>query len=81
VRVEDETLAKAMGLLRPDKNLLPERKLLAGRLLDKNFNQVKELCQSYLSDKTLYFCMTTDGWSNVCYDAPVVEHIGELIAD
>jgi hypothetical protein len=74
LRVEDPTLAAAISLLRPDQNLLPDRKQVAGRLLDKNFDKVKTMCQSFLKDKTLYFCLTTDGWSNVCND-PIVNYM------
>lgn len=68
-RIEDDTLKEAIAVLRPDENLLPSRISLAGRLLDKTFNKVKSICESYLSDKTLYFCLATDGWTNVLNDA------------
>ncbi|MEN9638152.1 MAG: hypothetical protein RLZZ262_20, partial [Bacteroidota bacterium] len=36
---------------------------------DKTVNKVKPTCESYLSDKTLYFCLATDGWTNALNDA------------
>ena len=71
MRVEDPTLSEAISLLRPDKGLLPDRKAVSGRLLSKVFCKVKKMSEDYLSDKTMFFCLTTDGWSNVCNDAIV----------
>jgi hypothetical protein len=73
-RIEESSLAKAIEVLRPDQNLLPSRKLLAEKLLDNNYEQLKKVNESYLRDKLSYFCLTTDGWSNIRND-PIINYI------
>jgi hypothetical protein len=73
-RIEEPTLASALQLLRPDHGLLPSRKSLAGVLLDKAFERVKKESELSLSDKAIYFCLATDGWSNV-RNEPIINYI------
>jgi hypothetical protein len=73
-RIEDPNLAKAIQLLRPDADLLPTRRMLAERLLDKNYDKIKSMSTSCLSDKANCFCLATDGWSNV-RNEPIINYI------
>jgi hypothetical protein len=73
-RIEDDTLAKAIALLRPDAGLLPSRKMLSGPLLDKNYNHLKKISDAHLARKLSFFCLATDGWSNVLNE-PIVNYI------
>ncbi len=71
-RIEDVHLKAAIKCLRPDQNLLPSRKLLAGALLTKCHKQLTTKVKARLNGAT--FCLTTDGWSNIKND-PIVNYM------
>jgi hypothetical protein len=73
-RIEEASLSNAIQLLRPDPNLLPNRKMIAGTLLDRNYDHLKKMCDSSLGDQQQYFCIATDGWSNILNE-PIVNYI------
>ena len=73
-RIEDDNLVQAIIRLRPDSGFLPTRKMLAERLLDKSYEMGKKISTTCLSDKTKYFCLATDGWSNV-KNEPIINNI------
>jgi hypothetical protein len=72
-RIEDENLVKAIKMLRPDA-VLPDRKKLSGVLLDKCYNNVKKLRDSYMKSASSSICLTTDGWSNI-RNEPIVNYM------
>jgi hypothetical protein len=52
-RVEDGHLARAIAMLRPDGNLLPDRRKLASGLLDKCYGDIKSRVDARMSKATL----------------------------
>jgi Protein of unknown function (DUF 659) len=64
----------AVGLLRPEKNLLPDRKKLSSSLLDSCYAEVKEKSIKLLSSSSSAVCLVTDGWSNIRND-PIVNYM------
>eukprot|EP00474_Spongospora_subterranea_P005887 CRZ06345.1 hypothetical protein [Spongospora subterranea] len=48
--------------------------MLAERLLDKNYDEIKAISTSCLSDKLICFCLAADGWSNV-NNEPIINYI------
>jgi len=73
-RIEEKNLATAIHMLRPDA-ALPDRRKLAGPLLDKCYNDLKKKQNSYMNSPSSCVCLITDGWSNV-RNEPVVNYIG-----
>jgi len=75
VRIEEANLLKAFQLCRPDVEL-PDRKQLAGPLLEKCYEKVrKETDYQLRSMKASMFCLTsTDGWSNV-KNEPIINYM------
>ena len=63
-RIEDENLVKAIKMLRSHA-VLPDRKKLSGVLLDKCYNNVKKLRDSYMKSASSSICLTSNGWSNI----------------
>ncbi|KAI2498263.1 transposase [Fragilaria crotonensis] len=72
-RIEEPNLAAAMKMLRPDA-VLPNRKKLAGPLLDKAFAVLKTKVNKHLEHAGTVVCLTTDGWSNV-KNEPIVNYM------
>ncbi|MEN9524168.1 MAG: hypothetical protein RL536_237 [Candidatus Parcubacteria bacterium] len=70
-RIEDPILQEAIACLRPDRDILPSRKKLAGPLLEKCYESVKATCDQYLRQPSTYVCLATDGWSNIKNEAVV----------
>ncbi|KAI2507919.1 transposase [Fragilaria crotonensis] len=68
-QVEEYHLAKAIAVLRPDSNLLPDRKKLATELLNTCYTDIKKGVDARMCKTTV--CITSDGWSNVKGD-PIV---------
>jgi hypothetical protein len=74
VRIEEANLLKAFQLCRPDVEL-PDRKQLAGPLLEKCYERVRKETNSHLQNmKTSMFCLTTDGWSNI-KNEPIINYM------
>ena len=71
-RVEESNLAKAIAVLRPDSNLLPDRKKLATVLLNSCYTDIKKRVDARMCKTTV--CITSDGWSNVKGD-PIVNYM------
>jgi hypothetical protein len=71
-RVEDGHLARAIAMLRPDGNLLPDRRKLASGLLDKCYCDIKSRVDARMSKSIA--CITTEGWTNIKND-PVVNYM------
>jgi hypothetical protein len=59
-RIENCHLAQAIKVLRPDHNLLPNRKNLAQGLLEKCYRSLKAKVDARLEHTSLY--LITDGW-------------------
>lgn len=72
-RIEECNLAKAIRLLRPDA-VLPDRRKLAGPLLDKCYNKLKKKQDSYMNSPSTFVCLITDGWSNT-KNEPIVNYM------
>ncbi len=70
-RIEEENLSKAIALIRPDV-VLPDRKKVAGPLLDKCYKQLKNVVDKYLANQCV--CLTTDGWTNILNN-PIVNYM------
>jgi len=63
--VESYSFQNLVAKLRPSyKNHLPNRKALSGRLLDSFYNKYRTIAKDMI-EKSLYYCITTDGWSNL----------------
>jgi hypothetical protein len=71
-RVEDGHLARASAMLRPDANLIPDRRKLASGLLDKCYDDIKSRVDARMFNAIA--CITTDGWTNIKND-PVVNYM------
>jgi Protein of unknown function (DUF 659)/hAT family C-terminal dimerisation region len=71
-RVENVYLWEAIRMLRPDDNLLPNRRELASTLLDKCHSGLLAKVDKRMSGATT--CLTTDAWSNVSND-PIVNYM------
>ena len=71
-RVEDVHLQEAIRVPRPRKNMIPNRKKLAGELLNKCYNLLKANVDIRMEGAHL--CLVTDGWSNIKND-PVINYI------
>ena len=71
-RVEDVHLQEAIRVPRPSKNMIPNRKKLAGELLNKCYNLLKANVDIRMEGAHL--CLVTDGWSNIKND-PVINYI------
>jgi len=70
-RIEEKNLARAVHMLRPDV-VLPDRRQLAGNLLDKCYSKLQQKQDSYLTLACV--CLTTDGWSNI-RNEPIVNYM------
>lgn len=73
-RIEDEHLKKAISILRPDQNLLPDRKKLATSLLDECYDDIKKRVHSHLANSNSMACLVSDAWSNIKND-PIVNYM------
>jgi hypothetical protein len=71
VRVEEEHLAMAMKVLRPDAQL-PTRKKMGDSLLKAAFKELKVKVDGHLANTTV--CLTTDGWTNI-HNNPIVTYM------
>ena len=71
-RIEDCHLGSAVAVLRPDPNLLPNRKKLASMLLDKCYTDIKGRVDDRLAKVVV--CITMDGWTNI-KNYPVVNYM------
>ena len=71
-RIEDCHLESDVAVLRPDPNLLPNRKKLASVLLNKCYTDIKGRVDDRLAKAVI--CITTDGWTNIKND-PVVNYM------
>jgi len=69
-RVADPYLAKALKALRPDVKI-PDRKTMAGILLDSNYVKVKAAVDAWLSMQSSILTLQSDGWSNVSSNSVV----------
>jgi hypothetical protein len=72
-RVEEPHLLQLLQLYRPDARL-PDRKLLAGKLLKKVYDATKSKVERHLKVNDNYICITTDAWSNI-KNEPVVDYM------
>ena len=68
-RIEESHFIQALRVLRPDVTL-PSRKDLAGKFLNKAYDQVHEKVDSWLNRNT-YSCLTSDSWTNIKNEAVV----------
>ena len=68
-RIEYCHLESAVAVLRPDPNLLPNRKKLASMLLDKCYTDIKGWVDDRLEKAVV--CITTDGCTNIKNDTVV----------
>lgn len=74
VRVEEPHLRKAFQMCRPDV-VMPDRKQLAGPLLDKCYEKIKiQLDDRLQNAKSSFFSLTTDGWSNI-KNEPIINYM------
>jgi hypothetical protein len=71
-RVEYVHLPRAIAMLRPDANLLGDRRKLASGLLDKCYDDIKSRADARTFNAIA--CITTDGWTNIKND-PVVNYM------
>ena len=71
-RIEDCHLESAVAVLRPDSNLLPNRKKLASVLIDKCYTDIKGWVGYCLSKAVV--CITMDIWTNIKND-PMVNYM------
>jgi hypothetical protein len=62
IHVEEEHLAMAMKILRPDAQL-PKRKKMGDSLLKTSFKGLKVKVDVHLTNTTV--CLTTDRWTNI----------------
>ena len=66
-RVEDVHLRAAIKLLRPDSNVLPNRKQLAGVLLENCHKDLQSKVNERMMGATS--CLTSDAWTNIKNDS------------
>ena len=59
-------------MLRPNENIIPNRKKLAGELLNKCYDRLKANVDIRMIGAHL--CLVTDGWSNNRND-PIINYI------
>ncbi|KAH6569979.1 hypothetical protein BASA60_008002 [Batrachochytrium salamandrivorans] len=71
-RIEDLHLKNAIKLLRPNDNLLPNKRQLSSTLLNECHQEVVAKVDTRMKSSTC--CLTTDGWSNI-NDDPVVNYM------
>ncbi|KAH9275053.1 hypothetical protein BASA83_002767 [Batrachochytrium salamandrivorans] len=71
-RIENLHLKNAIKLLRPNDNLLPNKKQLSSTLLNECHQEVVAKVDTRMKSSTC--CLTTDGWSNI-NDDPVVNYM------
>ncbi|KAH6569974.1 hypothetical protein BASA60_007997 [Batrachochytrium salamandrivorans] len=76
-RIEDLHLKNAIKLLRPNDNLLPNKKQLSSTLLNECHQEVVAKVDTRMKSSTC--CLTTDGWSNINDDP--VGHDHKYIAE
>jgi hypothetical protein len=69
-RVEYVHLPGAIAMLRPDANLLRDRRKLATGLLDKCYDDIKSRADARTFNAIA--CITTDGWTNIKNDPVVI---------
>jgi hypothetical protein len=62
--IEEVNLLNAFRICRPDV-VLPSRKQLSERLLEKCYKNIKALTDSRIQETAHFSCLSTDGWSNV----------------
>ena len=70
--IEDCHLESAVAVLRPDPNLLPNRKRLESMLLDKCYTDIKGWVDDRLAKAVVY--IAKDGWTNI-KNNPVVNYM------
>ena len=75
-RIERCHLESAVAVLRPNLNLLPNRKKLASVLLNKCYTGIKGQVDDRLAKAVV--CITTYRWTNIKYD-PMVNYISCLV--
>ncbi|KAH9275057.1 hypothetical protein BASA83_002771 [Batrachochytrium salamandrivorans] len=76
-RIENLHLKNAIKLLRPNDNLLPNKKQLSSTLLNECHQEVVAKVDTRMKSSTC--CLTTDGWSNINDDP--VGHDHKYIAE
>ncbi|KAH9276817.1 hypothetical protein BASA83_000328 [Batrachochytrium salamandrivorans] len=71
-RIENLHLKNVIKSLRPDDNLLPNKRQLSSTLLNECHQEVVAKVDKRMKGSTC--CLTTDGWSNI-NDDPVVNYM------
>ena len=72
-RIEESHLQEAFRICRPDVKV-PNRKQLAGPLLDLTYGDMKKRIDSAMTDSQSVVCVTSDAWTNICSD-PIVNYM------
>lgn len=72
-RIEQPHFLEALKILRPDVKL-PNRKRLAGDLLDKCYTDMKKKIDAQLNSVNSRICITSDAWTNISND-PIINYM------
>ena len=70
-QIEDKYLLKAFEIANPSV-VLPTHQQLAGSLLNLCFLKTKGEVDRSLADVTQLYCLSLDGWSNICGEPVVI---------